>query len=254
MQQSLILVQNVSIKDKKRSLLYIANFEIHRGIIYGITGQPGSGKTLFLELLAGKRRSSEGTFHYEGEPVDSRQLHRKYGHEIYYLPQSDRLQGRQTVEKYLLKHIRLASWSNDTPADRIKSISKRMSLGDKLSLPLDKLSPGQRRWVQLAVCLAADARLLLLDEIELHLGYDQLELVKRLLLRKSMHEGTTVILTTASPQNMRRLSGVLVTLDRGRIAMIRSLREGGRGRRTTSGNEHSGDSRSRYGNRKSGRT
>ncbi|UCH09375.1 MAG: ATP-binding cassette domain-containing protein, partial [Fidelibacterota bacterium] len=139
---------------------------------------------------------------------------------------------RGKVRRYMLKRINTASWSTDSAADRLQEVSKRMNLGDKLSRSMKTLSPGERRWIDLAVCVASDAKVLILDELEQHMSFDELDLVKRLLQRKCSHEGTTVILSTLNPISIKRLSGVSVTLDHGRIAMIRSVREGSRGRRT----------------------
>ena len=86
--------------------------------------------------------------------------------------------------------------------------------------------------MELAIALASDTRVLIVDELEQHLGYDDLELIKRMIQRKGNAEGTTIIISTLTPMTIRRMTGVSVTLDRGRIAMIRSIREGARPRRS----------------------
>ena len=106
-----------------------------------------------------------------------------------------------------------------------------MNLGDKLARSIKTLSPGERRMIDLAICMASDAKVLIIDEIEQHMSYDELDLVKRQLQRKCSYEGTTALISTLSPTTTRRLSGVSVTLDHGRIAMIRSFRDSSRGRR-----------------------
>ncbi|UCH61830.1 MAG: ATP-binding cassette domain-containing protein [Fidelibacterota bacterium] len=234
MQQPIYQIKNLNLHLKKKSVLSITNFEIHRGITYAIIGQPGSGKTSLLEMLAGQCRPTSGTILYEGDSITNKKVHRKYQEEICYLPQlpssGRRVSG--TVQRYMLKHIRTAPWSTDSAADRLKTVSKRMGLGDKLARTVKTLSPGERRWINLAICIASDAKVLIIDELEQHMSYDGLDLVKRQVQRKCSYEGTTVLVSTLNPTTIRRLPGVSVTLDRGRIAMIRSVREGSRGRRS----------------------
>jgi erythritol transport system ATP-binding protein len=233
MQQPLFQIKNINLQESGKSILSITNFEIHRGIVYAIIGQPGSGKSSLLELLAGIRRPSSGSILYEGDNITGSGVQRRFKEEVCFLrqtpPKGRYLRGK--VRRYMLQRINTASWSTDSAADRLQEVSKRMNLGDKLSRSVKSLSPGERRWIDLAACMASDAKVLILDELEQHMSFDELDLVKRLLQRKCSHEGTTVIISTLNPISIRRLSGVSVTLDHGRIAMIRSVREGGRGRR-----------------------
>ncbi|MCK4578147.1 MAG: ATP-binding cassette domain-containing protein [Candidatus Marinimicrobia bacterium] len=234
MPKSLFEIKNLKYKRGGQNQLSISNFEIHRGIAYAITGQPGSGKTTFLELLAGRLKPQQGTLTFDGYERGSAEFRTKYNEEVYYLAQAPvRAWGK--VSKYMSRNIRLAAWSTDSIDTRLKSISKLFSLGDKLDRKIRALSPGERRWIDMAVALASDAKVLIIDELEQHTSFDELDLVKRQLQRKCNYEGITVILSTLNPGTIRRLSGVSVTLDRGRIAMIRSVRDGGRTRKPQSG-------------------
>lgn len=233
MQQPLYQIKNLQCEIQGKLSISITNFEIHRGIIYAIIGQAGAGKSHLLEVLANVRRPSSGNIHFDGEAINKKAVKRTMSQEVCYLPQvtdydRDR---KKTVKRYMLQRIQTASWSMDTAQDRLQDIGKRMNLADFLSRRVGTLSPGERRWIDIAACIASDAKVLILDELEQHLSYDALETVKRLLQRKSSHEGTTVLISTMNPVTMKRLSGVSVTLDNGRIAMIRSVREGSRPRR-----------------------
>jgi ABC-type multidrug transport system ATPase subunit len=233
MQQPLYQIKNLQYEIQGKSSISITNFEIHRGIIYAIIGQAGAGKSHLLEILAGVRKPSSGQIMYDGDPIAKQAVKRKMREEVCYLAQlpgygSDM---KKTVKRYMLKRIQTASWSMDTAQDRLAEISKRMNLSDSLSRKVGTLSPGERRWVDIAACMASDAKVLILDEFEQHMSYDAMETIKRLIQRKSGHEGTTVLISTMNPVTMKRLTGVSVTLDHGRIAMIRSVREGTRVRK-----------------------
>lgn len=237
MPQPIFQIKNLNLQLGKKPVLSITNFEIHRGITYAVIGQAGAGKTSLLELLAGVRHPSGGTIIYEGEVIPRSGLDSKSQMEIYYLPQlpSRDRKAQGTMKQYLLKHIQTASWTTDSAADRLKDVARRMNLGDRLERKMKTLSPGEKRWVDLAACLASDAKVIIIDELEQHLSYDDLEQVKRQLNRKCGHEGTTLLVSILNPTTMRRMTGVSVTLDHGRIAMIRSVRDGSRIRRSPGG-------------------
>lgn len=237
-------IRNLVYSIGKKQVLTINNFEIHRGIIYTISGQPGSGKTSLMELLAGEKRPAGGSISYEGESLLSPAVRRRYAKEFFYLPQKPG-RGRGDVSRYMLRHIRTASWSNESAEERLQRVVKQMNLGSTPNRKLQTLSPGERRKIEIAVSVASDTRVLMIDELEQHLSYDDLESVKRLLQRKCTHEGTTVIVTTLSPMTIRKMTGVSVTLDRGRISMIRSVRDSFRPRRSDNRGRGNGRPRQR---------
>ncbi len=242
MPEPLFEIRNLVLNLNNNSIISISNFEVHRGIIYAIMGQPGAGKTALLDLLAGARKQTSGHLTYESKTIGliGRQ---RFASEVCYLPQMPRsASGR--VQKYMLRNIHTAEWTSEEPNERLEMIAKKMNLHDYFDRKVKTLSPGERRWIDWGICLATDTKALILDEFEQHLSYDGMELIRRQLQRKVSHEGTTVILSTLSPLTMRRLSGVTVTLDRGRIAMIRSSRDGARpaGRDRSSGGRNRGGS------------
>ncbi len=242
MQQPLYQIKNLSASIKGEVVLSISNFEIHRGITYAIIGQPGAGKTSLLEVLAGIRSLSEGSLEYDGQPLTGRGSIHNFKDEVCFVAQKP-IKGwkaRGTVERYMLRDIRTASWSTDSAASRLQEMARRLNLTSNLARSVKTLSPGERRKIDLAICLASDSKVLIIDELELHLGVEDLDQVKRQIQRKSGYEGTTVVLSTLTPNTMRRMTGVAVTLDRGRIASIRSIREGGRGRRSQTSGRGSG--------------
>lgn len=252
MPEPLFEIKNLVLNSNNKAIISISNFEIHRGIIYAIMGQPGAGKTALLDLLAGARKQNSGHLLYEGNALTG-SVKQRFTDEVCYLSQQPKNIGGR-VQKYMLRKIHIAEWTKETPTERLDMIAKRMNLHDYFDRKLKTLSPGERRWIDWAICLATDSKALILDEFEQHLSYDGMELIRRQLQRKVSHEGATIILSTLSPLTMRRLAGVSVTLDRGRIAMIRSSRDGARpaGRERSSSRRSSGGSGSS--NRGTGRS
>ena len=84
------------------------------------------------------------------------------------------------------------------------------------------LTPSQLRWVVLAGNIATDAKILFIDEIELHLGRSDINTLTRILYRKCNYDGVTIIATTQNKEYFTKLSSVSITLNAGRITSVRS--------------------------------
>ena len=84
------------------------------------------------------------------------------------------------------------------------------------------LTPGQLRWVTLAACIASDTKVLIIDEVELHLTKKMYSLLINLLYKKTNRDGTSIVLSTLIPENINQFSSVVITLSDGRITSVRS--------------------------------
>ena len=59
-------VQNLKLRYKNKKVLEIKTLKFHNGLIYGICGNFGSGKTSLLKVLAGEISETSGTVLYQG--------------------------------------------------------------------------------------------------------------------------------------------------------------------------------------------
>ncbi len=59
-------VQNLKLRFKTKKALEIKTLKFHNGLIYGICGNFGSGKTSLLKVLAGEIKETGGTVLYQG--------------------------------------------------------------------------------------------------------------------------------------------------------------------------------------------
>ncbi len=131
-------------------------FSISQGRVCGLVGANGAGKTTLLRLLCGLSRSSAGRAEVAGKaPADDA----SFLSEVGYLAQDVPLYRHWSIEDHLRMGANLnPRWDDHAARDRLRA----------LHIPLDQrvgtLSGGQRAQVGLAIALAKQPRVLLLDE------------------------------------------------------------------------------------------
>ena len=98
-----------------------------------------------------------------------------------------------------------------------------MDIKDLLSLKMSQLSPGQLRWVVLAANIAADSKVLIIDDMEQHLGAYHIKQLNKILYRKCNYDGVTLIASTQNKSFFQtHLASVIITLEKGKIFSVRS--------------------------------
>lgn len=158
------------------------NLEVHENEIIGLIGQNGAGKTTFFNLLTGIYAPTSGEIEYNlGKRITSRDLkpHKTAGYGISRTFQNIRLFQNMTVmENVLLGYhtgfkYGLASSLFKLPSrhkdeyehyERSLNLLKEFKLLDKKDVLARNLSYGEQRRLEIARALAANPKVLLLDE------------------------------------------------------------------------------------------
>lgn len=155
------------------------SFRLRQGQIFGLIGPNGAGKTTVFNLITGIYRPDEGRIHWQGEDITRYPSHRIAALGILRTFQNIRLFAGHTVAENIMVGLHLKggqSWLAGllgTPAQRREEESLRRRVWEILeehqltrvgneiatSLPY-----GVQRRVELARALAAEPRLLILDE------------------------------------------------------------------------------------------
>jgi ABC-type multidrug transport system ATPase subunit len=164
------------------------DLEIYENETTVLMGPNGAGKTILLSCIAGGLFPSEGTIEVLGTPpADARS-------ELSFLIQGGLglplLSGRENIAFYTDLH--------PGGTDRWRDIADRMELTDDLDRPVDEYSGGMVRKLELAITLAADVPLYLLDEPTAELDLTTIDTLHSLLAERQS-EGHTVVLTSHTP-------------------------------------------------------
>ncbi|HKC27392.1 MAG TPA: ABC transporter ATP-binding protein, partial [Jatrophihabitans sp.] len=192
-------------------------FAIPQGRVCGLVGANGAGKTTLLRMLAGLSRPSAGRAEVAGSPpADDARFLGKIG----YLAQDVPLYVRWSAEDHLRMGARMnPHWEDGWSRDRLRA----------LRIPLDQrvgtMSGGQRAQVGLALALAKQPGVLLLDEPVAALD----PLARREFLStlsEAVADGElTVMLSSHLVADLERVCDHLVVLAESRTMLAESLDE-----------------------------
>ena len=227
MQIPIFSLNKIQLKQNNDNVLKINNFEIHRGAAYFINGNMASGKTSLLNLIAKKISQDSGELLYEDKDLSSISNNR-FLQDVAYVEQSFKVSWWDgTVEKFM-KNL-LNKYKHISNIDqKISNILKVMDIKHLYNSKLSKLTPGELRWVVLAANIAADTKVLIIDEIEQHLGPHHIKQLNKILYRKCNYDGVTLIASTQNKSFFKsHLASVIITLERGKIFSVRSSNKKG---------------------------
>jgi len=157
-----------------------ASLELHEGEILGLIGPNGAGKTTIFDLISGFLVPDQGRIRYAGEDITEMRADQRAWLGLGRSFQDARLVPSLTVAENLAigleRHIELrdhvASFINlpgivrleEDVAWTVEDLVELMHLGAFRDKFVRELSTGSRRIVDLAMCIAHDPKVLLLDE------------------------------------------------------------------------------------------
>lgn len=142
-----------------RRVLDGVDLSVEPGQVVGLLGPNGAGKTTCFRLIAGLDRPDAGTVSLDGVPLDGLPLWRRVRLGLGYLSQEPSVFRGLTVRQNLL--VPLERLGQTARADALLEEAGLLALAESAA---GTLSGGERRRLEIARCLAASPRVVLLDE------------------------------------------------------------------------------------------
>ena len=153
----------VSFKYKETEVLKNIKFKVRNGENIAIIGESGSGKSTLLKLIYGIYDLNEGQILYDNKPILGPKYNLIAGEDfIKYLAQDFGLMPFITAAENVGKF--LSNSNKKLKSDRIIELLKMVEMIDFADVKAKNLSGGQQQRVALAMVLANEPKILLLDE------------------------------------------------------------------------------------------
>jgi ABC-2 type transport system ATP-binding protein len=191
-------------------------FSVRRGEVFALLGPNGAGKTTILEILEGIRKADRGSIRVSG--IDA-------------LAQPDRVlrllgvqlqtqglpQAMTTIEALTFFSLYRGRKPN-------LGLLDRFGLAEKRNAPFQSLSMGLQRRLMLALALAHDPEILILDEPTAALDVESRNTLHEI-IREERGRGKTILLASHDMAEVEKLADRALVLVRGRVAALGSPRQ-----------------------------
>jgi lipopolysaccharide export system ATP-binding protein len=149
---------------RKRLVIRDVSLRLGRGEVVALLGPNGSGKTTCFYCIAGLINPEGGQVLIDGQEVTLLPMYRRAKLGIGYLPQEVSIFRGLSVEDNILAILEIAMNDRHKRRERLEELLSEFSIEHLRRAPSVSLSGGERRRVEIARCLAADPKYLLLDE------------------------------------------------------------------------------------------
>lgn len=191
------------------------DLDILDGEILALLGPNGAGKTTLISVICGLVNATGGTVMVGG--YDNVLEYRRTRSMIGLVPQELALGAFEVVENTVALSRGLFGKPKDPTF--IENLLAKLSLGDKATSPVNRLSGGMKRRVLIAKALSHEPRILFLDEptagVDVELRKDMWSVIDDL-----RADGVTIILTTHYIEEAEAIADRVGVINAGEILVI----------------------------------
>jgi branched-chain amino acid transport system ATP-binding protein len=204
MQAPILATRDLGLDIGGATIVADVSLEVAEGELVGIIGPNGAGKTTLFNLLSGTIRPTSGRVELDGEDVTHDPPHRRtqagLGRSFQVssvfplLPVGEnvRLAAEARIGGSLSILRRAARFA---PAlERASAALERVGLADRALWPAGMLSHGDKRKLELAMLLAGDPRVILLDEPMAGVSVEDVDGLVQVIRSVHQEEGRTVLM------------------------------------------------------------
>ncbi len=222
-------VEDVSVSFGGLAAVRQVSFAVPERTIVSVIGPNGAGKTTLLNAISGFQRPSAGHVRFGGMRLTGLAPHRVAHHGVVRTFQKTEVfpelpvaecvrigllnRYAPSLVEVLLGSRRLAAFVAGAPAT-VAAILDRVGLARKANAAARELSYGEQRLLEVAVSLAAEPRLLLLDEPVSGLNAEEAGRLAAL-IESLRHAGISVLLIEHNMDVVMRVSDKIVVLHHG---------------------------------------
>ena len=205
----MIFANNITMEFDGFTALKDMSCEIPNGVIYGLVGSNGAGKSTFLRLLSGVYKPKKGEITVDGSPVYENPDVKK---DILYVP--DELYFLPQASMYTMADFYAAAYESFN-RERFYSLTKTFGLDPNANI--NTFSKGMKRQASTVLALSAMPKYLFFDETFDGLDPVMRNLVKQVIYNDVMERNTTTIITSHSLRELEDTCDQLALLHKGGI-------------------------------------
>ena len=212
-----IQLTNISKTFGKQTVLQPLTMGFEEGMIHGIIGRNGSGKTVLMKMILGILQPTTGTVIVGdkriGKDVDFPESAGAIIETIEFIPYMSAYQNLADI----------AAMHGNLSKTQIKEVLEMVGLGNVGRKHVSKFSMGMRQRLAIAQAVMESPKLLILDEPMNGMDEKGVEEMRRLILARKA-AGTTIILSSHNIEDIRILCDQVYRIGRASARPARALR------------------------------
>lgn len=196
--------------------VHLVDFTLPEGQIRALIGPNGAGKTTFVGLLCGRLSADDGEIRFLGEDVTRLPAHQRIRRGMAYTFQITSIFARLTLLENVALALRrrLHGKSAQVRAEAMRAL-EQVGLAGRAAQIAGDLSYGHQRLLEIAMGLAQEPRLLILDEPTQGLADSEIEDFKALI--GAIAGRTTILLIEHNMDVVMQTAQFITVMDGGQI-------------------------------------
>lgn len=201
--------------------------EFHAGTVTAIVGPNGAGKTTYFNLISGQLRATSGSVHLLGENVTrwsaSQRVHVGLGRAFQLTQLFPKLSVAENVRLAVQSRrdwgINFWShWRQELGViRRADELLDAVRLADKRDQPAASLAHGDQRKLEVAILMALDAEVFMLDEPTAGMSLDETPVILDLIRAIKAEGNKTILLVEHKMDVVRELADRIIVLHNGQL-------------------------------------
>lgn len=215
-----IRIENLTVAYENNTIIKDMNLSLPKGKINIIIGGNGCGKSTLLKTIARINKAVSGDIFINGKNI-KKVKEKEIAKEVAFLPQGPTCPSGLTVRQLVafgrFPHQKMMGGLNSHDQEVIDWAIKETGLSDFADREVDCLSGGQRQRAWIAMTLAQETEIIMLDEpttyLDLSYQLEVLEILERLNKEKQI----TVIIVLHEINNAFRFADHIVGLKSGQV-------------------------------------
>ena len=215
-------IENLSSGYDEDVVLRDLSLEVAEGEFLSLLGPSGCGKSTLMKTVAGILPAKSGRILLDGQDITNLPVHKRGTVVVF---QDMRLFPHKTVAENVAFPLKMQGIPKAERLKTAEELLEKVQMGAYRNRKPGELSGGQQQRIALARALAAQPKLLLLDEPFSALDENLREDMRRLVLQLQKEFSMTVILVTHDREEALSMSDRVALLFDGRLAQIGTPRE-----------------------------
>lgn len=215
-----INVKNLSVAYENNTIIEDMNLSIPKGEISIIIGANGCGKSTLLKTIARINKPKNGEIFINNKNI-KKTKEKDIAKEVAFLPQGPICQSGLTVRELVaygrFPHQKMIGGLNSHDKEVIDWVIEETGLVEFADREVESLSGGQRQRAWIAMILAQETDIIMLDEPTTYLDMSyQLEVLE-VLQKLNKEKGITVVIVLHELNNACRFADNIIGLKEGKI-------------------------------------